>query len=63
MFNNNTTNFDNKLVSSIQNDYLLSASKYRMAKETYDESNLLNTAYKFVISFVGVAAVVSVVNG
>lgn len=63
MFNNNITNFDHKLAQSVQQDYLLSASKYRLAKEINDESNMLNTAYKFVLSFVGVATVASIING
>ncbi|MFT7587650.1 MAG: hypothetical protein ACI9EW_004094 [Cellvibrionaceae bacterium] len=63
MINNNITNYDSKLAFSIQQDYLLSASKYRLAKEVNDESNLLNTSYKFILSFVAVAFIVSAFTG
>ena len=53
MFNNNITNYDHKLVSAVQQDYLRDASLYRLAKESRSNASLLSSTYNFVKSLIG----------
>ena len=56
MFNDNITNYDDKLAFAIQNDYLVNASNYRLAKEAKAQKGILVSTYKYLKSFVAPAA-------
>lgn len=56
MFNDNITNYDDKLAFAIQNEYRVNASNYRLAKEVPAHDGILVSTYKYLMSFVSPAA-------
>ena len=53
MFNENISNYDDKLVLAMQKDYLANASNYRLAKEIPARTGVVVAVYRYLLSFIG----------
>ncbi|MFK7803776.1 MAG: hypothetical protein AB8G95_19240 [Anaerolineae bacterium] len=56
MFNNNITNYDNKLANSVQQDYLNIAANRRLSKIARGKKAQANNPLKWIASLVTSAA-------